>query len=171
MAADPASNAVTGRQSSPQERFDALSRELGLMLPAAPKPIGAYKPFLVVGGQAWLSGHLPLLPDGTTLRGRVGREFDADGGKHAARQVGLTILATLIAHLGSLDKIARVVKVFGMVNCTSDFEKHPHVINGCSELFAAVWGVDHGVGVRSAVGAASLPNDVPVEIEAVFELA
>jgi len=171
MTAEPSANAVTGGESTPQARFDALRRESGLVLPAAPKPIGAYKPFLVVGGQAWLSGHLPLLPDGTTLRGRVGREFDADGGKQAARQVALTMLATLIAHLGSLDRVGRVIKVLGFVNCTAEFEKHPHVINGCSELFAAIWGADHGVGVRSAVGAASLPNDVPVEIEAVFELA
>jgi enamine deaminase RidA (YjgF/YER057c/UK114 family) len=85
--------------------------------------------------------------------------------------VGLTILATLITNLGSLDKIKRVLKVLGMVNCTPEFEKHPYVINGCSELFAEVWGPDHGIGVRSAVGMGSLPDDIPVEIEAMFELA
>jgi enamine deaminase RidA (YjgF/YER057c/UK114 family) len=105
------------------------------------------------------------------MRGRVGRDHDADAGKQAARQVGLTMLATLIDRLGSLDKVARVIKVLGMVNCTPDFEKHPHVINGCSELLAEIWGADRGVGVRSAFGVASLPNDVPVEIEAIFELA
>jgi enamine deaminase RidA (YjgF/YER057c/UK114 family) len=104
------------------------------------------------------------------MRGRVGRDYDLDGGKNAARQVGLAILATLVANLGSLDRIRRVVKVLGMVNCTPEFEAHPKVINGCSELFAAVWGADLGVGVRSAVGMGSLPDDIPVEIEAMFEL-
>ena len=152
--------------TTPQTRFETLR----LTLPPAPKPVGVYKPCLVVGQHLYVSGHGPLLPDGTLMRGRVGRDHDADGGKQAARQVGLTILATLLANLGSLDTISRVVKVLGMVNCTADFEKHPHVINGCSELFAEIWGPDQGVGVRSAVGMGSLPDDIPVEIEAIFEL-
>ncbi|KAA6311876.1 hypothetical protein EZS27_037084, partial [termite gut metagenome] len=94
-----------------------------------------------------------------------------DEGKLAARQVGLTLLATVKANLGSLNRIKRVVKVLGMVNCTSEFESHPHVINGCSELFASVWGDDNGVGTRSAVGVGSLPGNIPVEIEALFEIA
>ena len=150
-----------------QKRFETL----GLTLPPAPKPVGVYKPFLIVGQHVYVSGHGPLLPDNTLMRGRVGRDHDADGGKKAARQVGLTILATLITNLGSLDRIKRVLKVLGMVNCTPEFEKHPYVINGCSELFADVWGPDHGIGVRSAVGMGSLPDDIPVEIEAMFELA
>jgi enamine deaminase RidA (YjgF/YER057c/UK114 family) len=153
--------------STPQQRFEAL----GLTLPPAPKPAGVYKPCLTVGRHLYVSGHGPLLPDGTMMRGRVGRDHDADGGKKAARQVGLTILATLIANLGSLDKIGRVIKVLGMVNCTPEFEKHPSVVNGCSELFAEIWGAEHGIGVRSAVGMGSLPDDIPVEIEAMFELA
>lgn len=152
---------------SPHARFTAL----GLTLPAMPKPAGLYKPCLIVGQHAYLSGHLPMNADGTLMKGCVGRDLDADGGKAAARQVGLTILATLIGSFGSLDKISRVVKVFGMVQCTSDFEKHPHVINGCSELFADIWGPDRGVGVRSAFGVGSLPIGVPVEIEAIFERA
>jgi len=152
---------------SPQSRFDAL----GLTLPPAPKPVGVYTPALILGPQILLSGHGPLLPDGSLMRGRVGRDLDADGGKLAARQVGLTMLATLIATLGSLDRVKRVVKVLGMVNCTADFEKHPFVINGASELFADIWGRDLGIGVRSAVGMGSLPDDIPVEIEALFELA
>ena len=148
-------------------RFEALH----LTLPPAPKPLGVYKPCLVVGPHLYVSGHGPLLPDATLMRGRVGRDHDADGGKLAARQVGLTILATLLGSLGSLDRIKRVVKVLGMVNCTADFEKHPYVINGCSELFAEIWGPENGVGVRSAVGMGSLPDDIPVEIEAIFELA
>jgi enamine deaminase RidA (YjgF/YER057c/UK114 family) len=154
-------------ESSPQQRFEALK----LTLPPAPKPVGVYKPALIVGQHLYVSGHVPLLPDGTLMRGRVGRDLDADGGKKAARQVGLTMLATLLATLGTLDKVKRLIKVLGMVNCTSDFEKHPYVINGASELLAEIWGPENGIGVRSAVGAGSLPEDVPVEIEALFELA
>ena len=152
---------------SPHARFTAL----GLTLPPVPKPAGLYKPCLIVGQHAYLSGHLPMLADGTLMKGKIGQELDADAGKAAARQVGITILATLIDSFGSLDRITRVVKLLGAVNCTPDFEKHPYVINGCSELFAEIWGPDLGVGVRSAVGAGSLPAGVPVEIEAIFALA
>lgn len=154
-------------EDSPQRRFESLK----LVLPPAPRPVGAYKPALIVGQHVYLSGHLPVLPDGTLLRGRVGRELDADAGKQAARQVGLTMLATLIAALGSLDRVRRVIKVLGMVACSDDFVKQPHVVNGFSELLAEIWGPDLGVGVRSAVGVRSLPEDVPVEVEAIFELA
>ena len=144
---------------------------LGLALPPAPKPAGVYKPCLVDGRHVYVSGRGPVLPDGSLITGRVGLDLDKDAGKKAARQVGLTILATLTASLGSLDKIKRVIKVLGMVNATPDFGDHPFVINGCSELFSAVWGSDHGIGVRSAVGMGSLPGNIAVEIEAVFELA
>ena len=144
---------------------------LGLALPPAPKPAGVYKPCLVDGRHVYVSGHGPVLPDGSLITGRVGLDLDKDAGKNAARQVGLTILATLTASLGSLDKIKRVIKVLGMVNATPDFGDHPFVINGCSELFSAVWGSDHGIGVRSAVGMGSLQGNIAVEIEAVFELA
>ena len=96
--------------------------------------------------------------------------MDMEAGKLAARQVGLAILATLRKNLGSLDKIKRVIKVLGMVNCTSDFKKHPYIINGCSELFAEIWGNDNGIGVRSAVGMGSLPDNIPVEIEEKLDL-
>ena len=152
---------------SPQSKIATL----GLVLPPVGKPAGAYKPCLVVGPLAYVSGHLPFKPDGTLLKGRIGADLDADAGKAAARLTGLAILATLVHHLGSLDRVARVVKIMGLVNCPADFTQHPHVINGCSELFAEVWGPDVGVGVRSAFGAGSLPLGVPVEIEAIFELA
>lgn len=152
---------------SPQQRLEAL----GVSLPPAPKPAGVYKPTLIVDRHLFVSGHGPLLPDGRLMRGRVGRAHDADGGKRAARQVGLTMLATLLATVGSLDKVRRVIKVLGMVNCTPEFENHPYVINGFSELFAEIWGPENGIGVRSAVGMGSLPDDIPVEIEALFELA
>lgn len=147
------------------QRFSAL----GLELPPAPAPVGVYKPFLLVGNLVYVSGHGPLKVDRSLLKGRVGKEVDQEEAKQAAQQVGLAILATLRANLGSFDKIGRVIKVLGMVNCVPEFEKHPYVINGCSELFAAVWG-DDGIGVRSAVGMGSLPDNIPVEIEAVFEL-
>ena len=145
--------------------------ELKLELPPAPQPMGVYKPLVVIGHLAYVSGHGPLLSDQTLMVGRVGSEVDAAFGKAAARQTGLAILATLRANLGSLDRVKRVIKVLGMVNCVPEFERHPYIINGCSELFAKVWGEDNGVGVRSAVGMGSLPDNIPVEIEAMFELA
>jgi enamine deaminase RidA (YjgF/YER057c/UK114 family) len=143
---------------------------LGLRLPPAPSPVGVYKPFLIEGNLLYLSGHGPVREDGSLIIGRIGKDMDIEDGKLAARQVGLTMLSTITIHLGSLDRVRRVVKVFGMVNCTAEFERHPYIINGCSELFASIWGTDHGVGVRSAVGFGSLPDNIPVEIEAVFLL-
>jgi enamine deaminase RidA (YjgF/YER057c/UK114 family) len=143
---------------------------LGLTLPPAPKPLGVYKPYLIDGKYLYLSGHGPVKDDGTLIIGRIGDTFTTEEGKLAAQQVGLTMLATIKANLGSFDKIKRIIKTLGMVNCTPDFEKHPFIINGCSELFAKVWGTDNGVGVRSAVGMGSLPDNIPVEIEAIFEL-
>lgn len=149
---------------------DAAFAKLGLELPPAPKPLGVYKPFLIVGNQVFVSGHGTVQSDGSLIIGKVGVDMDAEAAKDAARQVGLAILATLKQNLGSFNKIKRVIKVLGMVNATPDFERHPFVINGCSELFAAVFGLDAGVGVRSAVGMGSLPDNIPVEIEAIFEL-
>ncbi len=100
----------------------------------------------------------------------MGDNLDTEDGKLAAKQVELTILSTLKSNLGSLNRVKRVIKVLGMVSCTSNFEKHPYVINGCSELFAEVFGPENGIGVRSAVGMGSLPDNIPVEIKALFEL-
>ena len=149
---------------------DEQFAKLGLILPPAPTPLGVYKPCLVDGKYLYLSGHGPLQNDRTLIIGRIGQQLDMEQGKLAARQVGLTMLATIMANIGGLNKIKRVIKVLGMVNCTADFEKHPYIINGCSELFASIWGPDNGVGVRSAVGFGSLPDNIPVEIEALFEL-
>jgi enamine deaminase RidA (YjgF/YER057c/UK114 family) len=145
--------------------------ELGLQLPPVPKPAGVYKPLVVSGKMAYVSGHGPLKADKTMFTGRVGADVDLAAGVQSARQTGLAILATLREYLGSLDKVARVVKVLGMVNCTADFTQHPQVINGCSELFRDIWGEDHGVGARSAVGMGSLPGNITTEIEVIFELA
>jgi len=147
---------------------DKNFKKLGLTLPPAPKPLGVYKPFLQVGNVIYVSGHGTVQEDGSLIIGRIGKDMDVEAGKIAARQVGLAILATLKANLGSLDQIDRVVKVLGMVNAVSNFERHPYVINGCSELFAEVWGQEKGVGVRSAVGMGTLPDNIPVEIEAMF---
>lgn len=152
---------------SPEQRF----QQSGLVLPPAPQPLGVYKPCLIDGNKLYVSGHGPVRPDKSLIIGRIGKDMDPEAGKEAARQVGLTILATIKANLGSLDKIKRVIKVLGMVNCVPEFEKHPFIINGCSELFAMVWGTENGIGVRSAVGFGSLPDNIPVEIEALFELA
>lgn len=142
----------------------------GLTLPPAPSPLGVYKPCLVDGKYLYLSGHGPVQNDKSLIIGRIGRELDIEQGKLAARQVGLTMLSTIRTNLGSLNKVKRVIKVLGMVNCVPEFERHPYVINGCSELFAQIWGEEHGIGVRSAVGFGSLPDNIPVEIEALFEL-
>jgi enamine deaminase RidA (YjgF/YER057c/UK114 family) len=152
--------------NTPEQNFAAL----GLNLPPAPKPLGVYKPCLIDGKYLYVSGHGTVKDDKSLIIGRIGQDMNAEEGKLAARQVGLAILSTIKTNLGSLDKVKRVIKVLGMVNCTPDFEKHPFIINGCSELFAKVWGEDNGIGVRSAVGMGSLPDNIPVEIEALFEL-
>ena len=153
-------------QVNADENFIALN----LSLPPAPKPLGVYKPCLQHGKLLYLSGHGPVRDDKTLIIGRIGETLTMEQGKMAAQQVGLTMLSTIRASIGSFNNIKRVIKVLGMVNCTTGFVKHPYIINGCSELFAAVWGDDKGVGVRSAVGLSTLPDNIPVEIEAVFEL-
>lgn len=151
---------------TPDERFEQLK----LNLPPAPAPLGVYKPCLVDGKYLYLSGHGPVLDDKSLIIGRIGSDLSQEEGKIAALQVGLTMLSTIKTNIGSLNKVKRVIKVLGMVNCTPEFEKHPYIINGCSELFAKVWGEENGIGVRSAVGFGSLPDNIPVEIEALFEL-
>jgi enamine deaminase RidA (YjgF/YER057c/UK114 family) len=149
---------------------DARFAELNLELPPAPKPVGVYKPIVIVGNLAYLSGHGPMRPDTSLIKGKVGGDLSLEEGKLAARQVGLSLLATLKATFGTFNKVKRVVKVLGMVNGTPDFLYHPKVINGASELFASVWGADEGVGARSAVGMGSLPDNIAVEIEMIVEL-
>ena len=149
---------------------DLEFEKLGLSLPPAPAPKGVYKPYLIDGKYLYLSGHGPVQDDASLIIGRIGNEMTPEHGKLAARQVGLTMLSTIKTNLGSLNKVKRVIKVLGMVNCTPEFEHHPFIINGCSELFASVWGEENGIGVRSAVGFGSLPDNIPVEIEALFEL-
>ncbi|MCA9077570.1 MAG: RidA family protein [Planctomycetaceae bacterium] len=148
---------------------DARIAELNLELPPAPKPGGTYRPVVVTGNMAYVSGHGPLKTDKTLITGRVGADLTEEEGKEAARVVGLGILATLQKHFGTLDNIVRTVKVLGMVNAAPDFQNHPAVINGFSDLMAEVFGED-GIGARSAVGMGSLPGNIAVEIEAIFEI-
>lgn len=144
-------------------------KELGLILPPAPPPAGVYKPVLVIDKFLYVSGQGPMQNDGTYITGRVGDDMSLGQGKLAAEQVGLTMLSTIQTHFGSIDQIKRVVKVLGMVNSAPDFGQQPLVINGFSELMADIFGNDLGVGVRSAVGMI-LPGNIPVEIEAMFQL-
>jgi enamine deaminase RidA (YjgF/YER057c/UK114 family) len=145
-------------------------KELGYELPTLPASKGIYKRCLIDGKNLYVSGHISVNTDGSSITGKLGKDLSEDQGKVAARQCGLAILSSLKAELGDMQKIKRVMKVLGMVNATPDYEKHPIVINGCSELFVELWGDDNGKGVRSAVGMGSLPGNVAVEIEAIFEI-
>lgn len=142
-------------------------QEMGLTLPPAPKPVGVYRPTLIIGNHLYVSGQGPVKNDGSLIKGKVGASLNLNEGKEAARQVGLTMLSTLVENTPKELRIDRVIKVLGMVNATPEFEEHPFVINGFSELFADVFGVENGIGVRSAVGM-NLPQNIAVEIEAVF---
>ena len=144
--------------------------ELGYELPTLPASKGIYKRCLLDGKNVYVSGHISVNTDGSSITGKLGKDLSEEQGKVAARQCGLAILSSLKAELGDLQKIKRVMKVLGMVNATPDYEKHPVVINGCSELFVELWGEDNGKGVRSAVGMGSLPGNVAVEVEAMFEI-
>ena len=144
-------------------------KELNLQFPPAPKPAGVYRPILVVDKFLYVSGQSPVDFDGSLMQGRVGDDLNQEEGYKAAKQVGLTMLSTILTHFGDIDKVKRIVKVFGMVNCTPDFQRQPLVMNGFSELIADVFGKEYGIGVRSAVGM-MLPDGIPVEVEAMFEL-
>jgi enamine deaminase RidA (YjgF/YER057c/UK114 family) len=150
---------------------EARIQELHLVLPATPKPVAKYKTAVLAGNMLYVSGHGPLKADGKMIQGRVGADMTPEQGKEAARVVGLAILSTVRNTLGSLDKVKRLVKTLGMVNCTAEFKDHPQVINGFSELMAEVFGDDAGVGARSAVGMGSLPGNIPVEIECILEVS
>jgi enamine deaminase RidA (YjgF/YER057c/UK114 family) len=148
---------------------EARLAELKLVLPPAPKPVATYVTAIQHGDLIYVSGHGPLRSDGTLITGKLGADMDVAAGQAAARQTGLAILSTLRAHLGSLDKIERLIKSLGMVNSTPQFHDHPKVINGYSDLMKDVFG-DAGVGTRSAVGMVALPAGIAVEIEAIFQV-
>lgn len=153
--------------STPEQRLQALKIEL----PPPPKPVAKYKPTVQVGNLLYVSGHGPAKLDGHgPIAGRVGAQLTVEQGKEAARLVGINILSTVRNALGSLNRVKRLIKTLGMVNAAPDFHEHPQVINGFSELMAQIFGDDAGVGSRSAVGMGSLPGDIPVEIECMFEV-
>jgi enamine deaminase RidA (YjgF/YER057c/UK114 family) len=143
---------------------------LGLQLPTLPGSKGIYKSCLTVGNLVYVSGHVSLNTDGSFITGKVGAEVDDDAAVLAAKQCGLAMLTSLKKHLGDLGKIRRVIKLLGMVNATPDYGKHAIIINGCSQLFIDLLGEENGIGVRSAVGMGSLPGNVSVEIEGIFEI-
>lgn len=142
--------------------------EAGLTLPPAPPAGGIYKPVLVIDNMLYVSGQGPVRQDGSLITGKVGVELDVREGQDAARQVGLTMLSTIRTYY-DLSAIRRLVKTFGMVNCTPDFHQQPQVINGFSALMADLLGEENGTGVRSAVGM-TLPGNIAVEVEAIFQL-
>jgi enamine deaminase RidA (YjgF/YER057c/UK114 family) len=153
--------------SSPETRL----QELGITLPTPPKPVAKYKPTVLVGNMLYVSGHGPAKSDNPALMaGKLGAGLSLEQGKESAKLVGINILATVKASLGSLDRVKRLVKTLGMVNAAPDFLDHPQVINGFSEFMAQVFGDDAGVGSRSAVGMGSLPGNIPVEVECIFEV-
>ena len=145
-------------------------KELGLTLPAPPKPLGNYVPGVRVGNLLFLSGHGPIRRDGQPMaRGKVGRDLSVEEAYQVARDVGVNLLGSTRALLGSLDKVKRIVKVLGMVNSADGFGDQPKVMNGFSDLMVEVFG-ENGRHARSAVGMAGLPNSIPVEIEMVLEV-
>src|SRR3954451_16722534 len=148
-----------------EERIAAL----GYTRPPVSPPVGSYVKVIIVGNMMYLSGNGPDHPGYTSPKGKVGADVTIEQAEEAARYVGLNLLAAAKDTLGSLDRIRRVVKLLGMVNSAPDFGQQPRVINGCSDLFLAVFG-DAGRHARSAVGMGALPNGIPVEIEAIFEV-
>jgi len=144
-------------------------KKLALELPTPPPPGGIYHPVVITGNLLFVSGQAPRRTDGTLITGIVGKDLDIEAGKQAARQTGLTMLATIKDQIGSLDRIKRLIKTLGMVNCEQGFGSQPQVINGFSELWVELLGEENGKGARSAVGMV-LPGNIAVEIEAIFEL-
>jgi enamine deaminase RidA (YjgF/YER057c/UK114 family) len=145
-------------------------RERGIELPRSNAPVANYVPAVRTGNLVYLAGTGPFRPDGTLATGKVGKDVSVEEAYQHARLTGLVLLSALRGAVGSLDAVTRVVKVLGMVNAVPEFTDHPKVINGCSDLFVEVFG-DRGRHARSAVGMASLPFGITVEIEAIFEVA
>ena len=149
--------------------FDKKLKELGIELFTPSKPIGNYVKAVRTGNLLYLAGHGPTKADGTNITGKVGKDLTTEQGYEAAKQVGVAMLSTLKAELGDLNKVKRIVKVLGMVNCTENFVDQPKVMNGFSDLMVAVFG-DKGKHARSAVGMYALPSNIAVEVEIIVEL-
>jgi len=148
-----------------------IETELGLKLPPSPPPLAIYVPWTRTGNLLFLSGHIPFKEDMKTLYvGKVGKEFTTEEGAEIAKRIGLLLTSTLKAATGDLDKVKRIVKIVGFVNCPDDFTEQPEVLNGCSMLLGDVFGKERATHSRSAVGTNSLPRQVPVEIELIAEI-
>jgi enamine deaminase RidA (YjgF/YER057c/UK114 family) len=165
-AASLISTATKAAADSPEARL----RELGIELPKVTAPVANYVPSARLGNIVFLAGTGPLNPDGSRPQGKVGRDVTLEQANQHARNAGLQLLAALREAAGSLDKVVRFGRVFGMVNAVPEFTDHPKVINGCSDLFVEVFG-DRGRHARCAVGMGALPFNMTVEIEAVVEVA
>lgn len=160
-------HAPGGGQVSPEARL----RELGIELPSTPQPVATYVPAVVVGNVLYAAGHTPRLADGSPgFIGKLGDGLVLEDGQEAARFVGLNILSTVRAALGSLDRVERLVRTFGMVNATPDFTQQPQVINGFSDFMVEIFGEEAGKGTRAAVGMGSLPGGMAVEIETFWQI-
>ena len=149
---------------------EANLKAKNISLPPPGKPAANYVGAVRTGSLLFVSGHGPLRDGKATVTGKVGKDLSTEQAYQVAREVGLILLATVRAQLGSLDRVKRIVKVLGMVRSADGFGEQPQVINGFSELMAEVFGEDAGVGARSAVGMGSLPSNIPVEVECIFEV-
>ena len=145
-------------------------QEMGLQFPQMHVSKGIYKRCLTIGNFLFVSGHVSVHTDGKFFTGKLGADLSEEQGKAAARQCALAILSSIKEHLGNFDRLKKLVKLLGMVNSSPNYEKHALIVNGCSELFADVFGAENGIGSRSAVGMGSLPGNIAVEIEATFEI-
>lgn len=152
-----------------QVDFDKKLKELGVELFPPTKPMGSYVKAVRTGNLLYLAGHGPTRADNTNITGKVGKDLTLEQGAAAARQTGIAILSTLKAELGDLNKVKRIVKVLGMVNCTENFTDQPKVMNGFSDLMVALFG-EKGKHARSAVGMYALPSNIAVEIEIIVEI-
>ena len=161
----PATSLAQNKKSDPESRL----KELGITLIKPSAPVANYVKAVRVGNIIYLSGHGPDKPEGGLVMGKVGSDLTVEQAKEAARLTGISLLSTLKAEIGNLNKVKRIVKVLGMVNAIPTFENQPQVINGCSDLMVAVFG-DKGRHARTSVGVASLPSNIPVEIEMIVEL-
>jgi enamine deaminase RidA (YjgF/YER057c/UK114 family) len=150
-------------------QVEARLKEMGIKLPPAVKPVANYVPAVRTGNLVFLSGHGPFTEDGSLITGKVGSELTSEQGYEAARRVAIGLLGSLKAEIGDLESVKRVVKLLGLVNCTSDFTDQPKVINGASDLFVEVFGA-RGKHARSAVGTNALPMNIAVEIEMIVEI-
>jgi enamine deaminase RidA (YjgF/YER057c/UK114 family) len=160
---------LLGRIGARSVHVEARLAELGYKLPAVSAPKGSYVLCVRSGNLVFTAGHLPVAGDGTLVTGKVGKELSVAEGNKAAEYCALSLLATLKNELGDLDRVVRIVKVVGFVNCTDGFSQQPAVVNGTSDLFGKVLG-DKGKHARSAVGTNALPLNVPVEVECIVEV-